>query len=84
MAEMPEVRALPNGRIKLLLKVRSEGGYGHLGTVGDDAMATVKNIIKFTAVFGIALGICTATEVTVVPFIFMGIGLLALSEVATW
>lgn len=47
-------------------------------------MKTIKNIIKFTAVFGIALGICTATEVTVVPFICMGIGLLALSEVATW
>lgn len=44
----------------------------------------MKSIIKFIAVFEIALGICTATEVTAVPFIFMGIGLLALSEVATW
>lgn len=47
-------------------------------------MTIAKNIIKFIAVFGIALGLSTATEVTVIPFIFMGIGLLALSEVATW
>ena len=47
-------------------------------------METIKSIIKFIAVFGIALGLSTATEVTVVPFILMGIGLLALSEVATW
>lgn len=33
---------------------------------------------KIIGVLGIALGMATATEVTAIPFIFMGIGLLAL------
>ena len=40
---------------------------------------------KIIAIFGIALGISTATDVSLVPFICMGVGLLMLtSEVETW
>lgn len=40
---------------------------------------------RIIAVFGIALGISTATEPSLVPIISMGIGLLMLtSEVETW
>ena len=40
-------------------------------------------IRKILAVLGIALGISTAgSEIVVVPIVCMGIGLLALSEVA--
>lgn len=40
---------------------------------------------KIIAVFGIALGISTATDVSLVPFICMGVGLLMLtSEVKEW
>lgn len=33
---------------------------------------------QIIGVLGIALGMATATEVTAIPFIFMGIGFLAL------
>ena len=40
---------------------------------------------KIIAVFGIALGISTATEPSLIPFVSMGIGLLMLtSEVEEW
>lgn len=40
---------------------------------------------KIIAVLGIAIGISTATEPSVIPFICMGIGLLMLtSEVEEW
>lgn len=40
---------------------------------------------EWLAVLGIALGISTATEPSVIPFICMGIGLLMLtSEVKKW
>lgn len=40
---------------------------------------------KIIAVLGIALGISTATDVSLVPFICMGVGLLMLtSEVEEW
>ena len=40
---------------------------------------------KIIAVLGIALGVSTAgSELVLVPIIAMGIGLLALSEVAEW
>ena len=40
---------------------------------------------QIVAVFGIALGVSTAgSEMMLVPIIAMGIGLLALSEVAEW
>lgn len=40
---------------------------------------------KIIAIFGIAIGISTATEPSIIPFISMGIGLLMLaSEVETW
>ena len=40
---------------------------------------------RIVAVFGIAIGISTAgSEMMLVPIIAMGIGLLALSEVAEW
>lgn len=40
---------------------------------------------KILAVLGIALGVTTATDVSVIPFICMGIGLLMLtSEVEEW
>lgn len=49
-----------------------------MGTVGSEDKTMVKQII---GVLGVALGIATATEVTVIPFIFMGIGFLALMGV---
>jgi len=40
---------------------------------------------KIVAMLGIALGISTATEPSVIPFICMGVGLLMLtSEVKEW
>lgn len=40
---------------------------------------------KIIAVFGIALGISTATEPSIIPIMSMGIGLLMLtSEVEEW
>ena len=49
----------------------------HMGVIGKD-----KTMLKETiGVLGIALGICTATAVTPIPFICMGIGLLALTGV---
>lgn len=40
---------------------------------------------KIVAVLGIALGISTATEPSVIPFICMGVGLLMMvSEVEEW
>ena len=40
---------------------------------------------KILAVLGIALGVTTATDVSVIPFICMGVGLLMLtSEVEEW
>lgn len=40
---------------------------------------------KILAVLGIALGVTTATDVSAIPFICMGIGLLMLtSEVEEW
>lgn len=39
---------------------------------------------KIIAVTCIALGVSTATEVTLIPFILMGIGLLALTGVSEW
>ncbi len=40
---------------------------------------------RIIAVLGIALGVTTATDVSVIPFICMGIGLLMLtSEVEEW
>lgn len=40
---------------------------------------------RITAVLGIALGISTATDVSLIPFICMGVGLLMLtSEVEEW
>lgn len=37
------------------------------------------------AVLGIALGVTTATDVSVIPFICMGVGLLVMtSEVEEW
>lgn len=40
---------------------------------------------KILMVLGIALGISTATDVSLVPFICMGVGLLTLvSEVKEW
>ena len=40
---------------------------------------------KIIAIFGIALGISTATEPSTIPFICMGVGLLMLaSEVEEW
>ena len=40
---------------------------------------------RIIAVFGIAIGISTATEPSLIPLISMGIGLLMLaSEVETW
>lgn len=40
---------------------------------------------KILAVLGIALGISTATDVSLIPFICMGVGLLMLtSEVEEW
>ena len=40
---------------------------------------------RIIAVLGIALGVSTATEPSIIPFVCMGIGLLMLtSEVETW
>lgn len=40
---------------------------------------------KIVGVLGIALGISTATDVSLIPFICMGIGLLMIvSEVEEW
>ena len=40
---------------------------------------------KILAVLGIALGVTTATDVSVIPFICMGVGLLMMtSEVEEW
>ena len=40
---------------------------------------------KILAVLGIALGVSTATDVSLIPFICMGVGLLMLtSEVGEW
>lgn len=40
---------------------------------------------RLIAVLGIALGISTATELSVIPFICMGVGLMMLtSEVEEW
>ena len=40
---------------------------------------------EIIGVLGIALGVSTATELSVIPFISMGVGLLMLtSEVETW
>lgn len=42
----------------------------------------LKMLKRIIAVLGIALGVSTATEVSVIPFIFMGVGLLMMvSEV---
>ena len=46
-----------------------------MGTIRSEDKTMVKQII---GVLGIALGMATATEITAIPFIFMGIGLLAL------
>lgn len=40
---------------------------------------------RVIAVIGIALGVSTATEPSVIPFVFMGVGLLMLaSEAEEW
>lgn len=46
-----------------------------MGTVGSEDKTMVRQII---GVLCIALGMATATEITAIPFIFMGIGFLAL------
>lgn len=62
--------------------VRTETYERCVGTVEERNKTMLKRII---AVFGIALGISTATEPSIVPFVCMGIGLLMLtSEVETW
>lgn len=50
-----------------------------MGTIGSEDKTMIKQII---GVLCIALGTATATEVTAIPFIFMGIGFLALMGVA--
>lgn len=49
-----------------------------MGTIGSEDKTMANKII---GVLGIALGMATATEVTAIPFILMGIGLLALMGV---
>lgn len=40
---------------------------------------------RFIAVLGIALGVSTATELSLIPFVCMGVGLLMLTrEVEEW
>ena len=46
-----------------------------MGTVGSEDKTMLRQII---GVLCIALGMATATEITAIPFIFMGIGLIAL------
>ena len=62
--------------------MRTASRQGRLGTLKERNKTMLKRII---AIFGIALGISTATEPSLVPIISMGIGLLMLtSEVETW
>lgn len=62
--------------------VRTETYERCVGAVEERNKTMLKRII---AVLGIALGISTATDVSLVPFICMGVGLLMLtSEVETW
>lgn len=56
-------------------------GLGKLGIIAGKDKAMLKQIV---GVLGIALGVSTATAVTPIPFILMGIGFLALMGVAEW
>jgi len=68
--------------IQLLPVLWSAHRSDHLGDIASEDKTMMKQIV---AVFGIALGVSTAgSEMMLVPIIAMGIGLLALSEVAEW
>ena len=58
--------------------MRKPIGQRELGIIAGKDKTMVRQSI---GVLGIALGIATATEVTAIPFIFMGIGFLALMGV---
>ena len=62
--------------------MRTASRQGRLGTLKERNKTMLKKII---AVLGIAIGISTATEPSLIPFVSMGIGLLMLtSEVEEW
>lgn len=69
--------------IQVLPTVRTAHQSRGLGIIGKEWNKTM--LKKILAVLGIALGISTATEPSVIPFICMGVGLLMLtSEVEKW
>lgn len=60
--------------------MRTEGIDGYLGIIGKERNKTM--LKKIMAILGIALGVSTATEISVIPFICMGVGLLMMASEA--
>ena len=58
--------------------MRTEGRYEDLGIIGKERNKTM--LKKIMAILGIALGVSTATEISVIPFICMGVGLLMMAS----